>query len=76
MKQLIICGAGGGLTYFVYLSLAKIYYIEIWIGPVTVLGLMTLAFAFLKIHGIPFLLYIMLVIEFSQKVQKRYWMRM
>lgn len=73
MKQLIICGVGGGTTYFVYLSLAKVYYMEVWIGPVVILGGLTLALAFLKIHDIPFLRYILLVIEFSRKAQKRYW---
>lgn len=34
---------------------------------------MTLAFSFLKIHDIPFLRYVLLVIEFSRKAQKRYW---
>jgi len=62
------------LTYFVYLSLAKAYYIEVWIGPVVILGLLTLALAFLKIHDIPFLKYILLVIEYSRNVQKRKWM--
>lgn len=74
LRQLIICGIGGGITYFVYLSLAKVYYIEVWIGPVAILGLFTLAIAFLKIHDIPFLKYILLVIEYSQNAQKRKWM--
>lgn len=76
LKQLIICGVGGGLTYVIYLSLAKVYFIEVWIGPVAILGLLTLALAFLKIHDIPFLKYILLIIEYSRNIQKRKWMSM
>lgn len=39
-----------------------------------ILGLLTLAFAFLKIHDIPFLKYVLLLIEYSQNAQKRKWM--
>lgn len=33
-----------------------------------------MAFAFLKIHDIPFLKYVLLIIEYSRNVQKRKWM--
>lgn len=42
--------------------------------PTVILGLLTVGFAFLKIHDIPLLNYILLVIEFSQNQQKRVWM--
>lgn len=63
MKQLIICGIGGGLAYAVYVVLAKAYFWEIWLWPVGILVLLTAAIAFLKIHDIPFYKFVLLFLE-------------
>ncbi|EKD92606.1 MAG: hypothetical protein ACD_28C00388G0003 [uncultured bacterium] len=73
LKQLIILGVGGGIDYFLYISLAKVYVLTVWMIPVAIIGLLTLAIAFLKIQGIPFANYVLLSIEFYFKPQKRLW---
>jgi len=72
-KQLLILGIGGGITYAVYMLLATRYFIEIWLGPVLILGGLTVAFAFLKIHEMTFHQYLMSYIEFNFRAKKRIW---
>ena len=74
MRQLIISGVGGGFTYMIYLSLEH-QSPEIWIPPVVLLGAITVAVAFLKIHDIPFVKYILLVIERYLNETKRTWIK-
>ncbi|MBT7703472.1 PrgI family protein [Candidatus Peregrinibacteria bacterium] len=73
LKQLIIVGVGGGLDYFIYISLAKVYILTVWILPVAIVGLITLGVAFLKIKGIPFTQFVLLAIEHQLKPRKRIW---
>jgi PrgI family protein len=75
LKQLIMLGAGGGLAYVIYVSLAKAYYIEIWLPPVIIVSLITLAFTFLKVHSLPFHLFLMNLIEFRLLPKKRGWVQ-
>jgi len=75
MTQLIILGIGGGICYAIYVSLAKTYFIEIWLPPVAVLGALTLAFAFLKIHELPFHVFIMNLLEYYLLPRKRVWIQ-
>ena len=72
LKQLIICGVGGGFTYLIYLLLEQ-QTPEVWIPPVLVLGLLTLAVSFLKIRDIPFVEYMLLLIERYLNATKRSW---
>ena len=74
LRQLVICGVGGGITYLVYLSL-ETQTPEVWIPPVLILGLITLAVAFLKIHEIPFIQYILLWLERYLTTSKRSWIK-
>lgn len=74
-KQLITLGIGGGLAYVLYLSLGKRYFIEIWLPPVAVVSIATLAFAFVKPLGVTFMHYILLLIEFWFKPRKRAWVK-
>lgn len=71
LKQLVILGVGGGLTYAVYTLLARNYYIEVWLLPTVFLGLSTLAFAFLKFNGIPFHKWLFLGAEYVYNPKKR-----
>ena len=71
LKQLIILGVGGGITYAIYVALARVYYVEVWLVFTLPPGLLTLAFTFVKIKGIPFWQWITLVIEFFINPRKR-----
>lgn len=73
LKQLIICMVGGGITYAVYITLAKEYFMEIWLPPVIIIAILTMAVAFAKINDIPFPKWILLQIEFIFKPRKRIW---
>jgi hypothetical protein len=72
-KQLIILGAGGGICYAIYVTLAKTYFIEIWLPPIVIIGGLTLAIAFLKIHGLTFERWILSFIEYHMLPKKRIW---
>jgi hypothetical protein len=72
-KQLIILGAGGGICYAIYVTLAKKYFIEIWLPPVVIIGGITVALAFLKINGLTFERWILAFIEYHMLPKKRIW---
>ncbi len=73
-KQLGILMIGGFLTWGLYIVLnASQVPFSIWIGPVVILGLLTLAFAFLKYKDLTFLQAILFLLEYKFKPQKRYW---
>jgi hypothetical protein len=71
LKQLIKLGVGGGITYALYVTLAKTYYIEVWLIPVLIPGILTLLSTFVSIGGIPFDQWIFLSIEFMKNPRKR-----
>ena len=54
LRQLAILGGGGAIAYVIYVSLVKTYFWQVWLPPVIVVSGITLAFAFLKIHNLPF----------------------
>ena len=71
LKQLITLGIGGGITYAIYVSLAKTYYIEVWFVPTLIPGILTLLFTFVKIAGIPFGKWCLLTFEYLWNPRKR-----
>ncbi|MBI2634547.1 PrgI family protein [Candidatus Peregrinibacteria bacterium] len=73
LKQLIILAIGGGLAYATYISLSKAYIVSVWLPPTVILGLATLAFAFLKIHNLPFHEFLMNLLEYHILPRKRIW---
>lgn len=73
LKQLIICGIGFGLAYTIYVTLSETFFIEIWLPPVVIISVITLAFAFVKPRGIPLWKYIFLALEFFMRPKKREW---
>lgn len=75
LKQMIIIGVGGGLAYGIYVSLSKTYFIEIWLPPVAIISIITLAFAFLKVHSLPFHEFLMDFIEYHLLPRKRIWIQ-
>ena len=72
-KQLIILAAGGGICYAIYITLAKEYYMEIWLPPIVIIGGITAALAFLKIHGLTFERWLLAFIEYHFLPKKRVW---
>ena len=72
-RQLLILGVGGGIAYFFYVSLAKTYFMEVWLPPVAIISALTLAFAFLKIHNLPFHIFLICFLEYHLLPRKRIW---
>ena len=75
LKQMVILGVGGGLAYLVYIQLSRSYHIEVWLLPVFIISALTIALAFLKIHGLPFYQFILHFIEYKFLVKKRIWIQ-
>ncbi len=75
LKQLTILGVGGGTAYGIYISLSKTYFMEVWLPPVVIISAITLAFAFLKVHSLPFHIFMMNFIEYHLLARKRIWIQ-
>ncbi len=75
LKQLAILGVGGGIAYIIYISLAANFFIEIWLPPIAIILILTLSFAFLKIHNLPFYEFLMHLIEYHVLPKKRTWIQ-
>lgn len=73
LRHLIIIGTGGGIAYFIYVTLQPKYFWEIWVPPVVIISLLTLAFAFLKIHHMTFFQFIIAWIQYNLLPKKRIW---
>lgn len=74
LRQLIYLGIGGGISYAIYVTLARTYFIEVWLPPTAFTALLTLAFTFVKINGIPFAKWLLLIIEYMYNPKKRTFM--
>jgi hypothetical protein len=72
-KQLIILAAGGGVCYAIYVGLAKDYFMEVWLPPIIVVGGLTAALAFLKIHDLTFERFLLCFLEYHLLPRKRIW---
>ena len=75
IQQLIICFVGGGIAYALYIQLSKAYFMEVWLPPVVIISAITLAFAFLTIHNLPFDEFLMHFIEYHMLPRKRFWIQ-
>jgi hypothetical protein len=73
MRRLIILSVGGGITYLAWLKLSQLYYIEIWIFPVGILGFLTFAFAFLEPLGMRFGKFCLRLFEFFLVPRRKVW---
>lgn len=76
LRQLLICTLGGTLTYVLYTILARHYFIQVWLIPVLLTALITMAFAFVRPYDIPFEKVILLFIEYNFRPRKRFWQKM
>ncbi len=75
MRQLIILAIGGGLAYAIYVGLGKTYVTAVAAPPALIIGGITAAFAFLKIHGMEFHVYLMSLIQYHYMPKQRYWIQ-
>ncbi len=75
LKQMGILGAGGAVAYVIYVSLVKAYFWQVWLPPVVIVAGITLAFAFLKIHSLPFHKFLMNFIEYQILPRQRIWIQ-
>jgi len=75
LKQLITLMIGGGITYAIYISLANHYFIEVWIVPVAITGILTLLFTFITIHNMPFSQFITYFIKYHLTPKKMVWIQ-
>ncbi len=75
IKQLGILGGGGAVAYVIYVSLVKTYFWQVWLPPVVIVAGITLAFAFLKIHNLPFHKFLMNFIEYHILPKQRIWIQ-
>lgn len=75
MRQLIICGAGGAITYIIYVALAAKYYVEVWLLPVALSAILTATFAFVKVHGMTFMTFLLYLIEYVFLPRKRVFVK-
>lgn len=73
LKQLGILGIGFMVDYAIYISLAKQYFIEVWILPIAIVTAFTIAFAFVKVHEMTFFRYLLSLIEYMTLDRKRSW---
>lgn len=75
LQQMVILALGGGLAYVVYNSLQQTYLIQVWLPPVLIISVITLAFAFIKINSLPFHEFLMNFIEYHLLARKRFWIQ-
>ena len=73
LKQMGILGIGGGISYAIYITLATSWEYGIWLPPTSIAVITTLAFAFLRIHNMPFYLYLMNLAEYNILPKRRSW---
>jgi hypothetical protein len=75
LKQMIILGAGGGVSYVVYIALARTYYWEVWIAPLIVVMAITCLFAFGKFYNLTFSRFILLWLQHLLIPRQRIWIK-
>lgn len=75
LPQFLISLAGGIVAYAIYVTLAKIYPIIIWLPPVAIITLVTAAFAFARPLSMSFTKYLLRRIEFGLLPRKRIWIK-
>lgn len=75
-KQLIICAIGGGLTYAIYTILTKGGHTwPVWIIPVLIGASLTISFAFVSVHDMTFMRYILSLFVFHFLPKQRVWVK-
>ena len=75
LKQLIICGVGGGIAYAIFVTLGKEYLWITWVPPVGIIVIITLLFAFLRPLDMNFSRFLAVYLQFVLLPQKRFWVQ-
>lgn len=75
LRQLIICGVGGGIAYAIYVGLGKDYLWITWLPPVAIISLVTILFAFVRPLDMNFSRFLAVYLEYVLLPQKRYWVQ-
>ncbi len=75
LRQLIMCGVGGGIAYAIYVSLGKDYLWITWLPPVAIVVLITVLFAFVRPLDMDFSRFLAVYLEFVLLPQKRVWVQ-
>lgn len=73
LKQLIICGVGGGIAYSIYVMFNRVYEGIGWAFLVIPIAALTIAFAFVKIYNVTFAKFLFLFVEMTLKPRRRVW---
>ena len=74
LKQMIIIGIGGGVSYVIYTIIVATYELNFFeVGLITIPCLIAIAFAFVHIGPISLLQFSFLFLEFIIRPQRRVW---
>lgn len=75
LRQLIMLFAGGGISYMIFMAVSKRYSVNVIETILIALPfILAVAFAFVKIKGIPLFKFILLLIEAGLfRAPRRYW---
>lgn len=73
LRQLIIVGAGGAFAYLLYISLVKVADPVVYVPPMIVIILLTLAIAFFKKDNLTFTRMVLLFLETVINPPQRLW---
>jgi hypothetical protein len=74
LRQLIAAGIGGGFAYMLYIGLQN-QAPEIWIPPVAIVTVLTLAVTFVRISDLEFIDFVLLALERYLNETKRIWVK-
>lgn len=75
LRQLIICGLGGSITYGIFTMLARDYIWITWLPPVAIVAIITAIFAFIKPLDLAFERWLLFWIEFIILPKQRYFLQ-
>lgn len=75
LRQLIMCGIGGGIGYAIFVSLGKDYLWITWLPPVAIVALITILFAFVRPLDMDFSRFLAVYLQFVLLPQKRFWVQ-
>lgn len=75
LRQLIMCGVGGGIAYAIYVSLGREFIWITWFPPVAIIVLITVLFAFVRPLDMDFSRFLAVYLEFILLPQKRFWVQ-
>ncbi|MCK5616448.1 PrgI family protein, partial [Candidatus Pacearchaeota archaeon] len=74
LRQLIILAIGFGISYVLFALMSKLYELNaLEYIVIAIPGLISAAFAMIKINDVPLIKYMFLFLEFSIKPKKRIW---